>query len=274
MGSIEPFFLSGRLLPGMPELARQLIATYDDEATDLDMLVTLFGQDHSLALRLRQLAQNGASDASAHTALLDVARHLGLTGFRNLGLSASLKSAFPAAQGLESTYFWTHSMATAGYAHWLGRLLGVDPDSAFLSGFLLRTGQLLLAQTMPQVVAQVESESAVPGSRMRLERRLVGFSHSAVTAELARRWHLPIRIIEGFANADSPLAAEPFSWLAAVLGLASTMADAGMVAQPMGLALKAADPALLNQLRLDPAWIESIAPSFADLTAPVSLLLS
>ena len=266
MGSIEPFFLSGRQLPGMPDLARQLVATYDDAGTDLETLVAVLGRDPTLARRLCELGR-GAD-------LAEVAQRLGLDPLRNLGVSASLKTAFAQAQGLESTYFWTHAAATAGYAHWLGRVLGVDPDAAFLSGFLLRTGQLLLAQSMPQVVAQVESDCFAPGSRMRLERHLVGFSHNAVTAELARRWHLPTRIIEGFAQADAPLASRQFSWLAAVLNLAAVMADAGIAGVPLAISLRNAEPALLTQLRLDAAWLESIAPAFADLTASVPLLLS
>jgi len=138
---------------------------------------------------------------------------------------------------------------------------------------MLRSGQLLMARVLPQAIASVEASCVAPGMRMALEQRLVGITHAEVTAELARRWQLPQRLVDGFAHAPDPLDARPFSLLAAVLSTASVMADAGARAVAVGEALERANRPLLDHLRLDVPWLQAKAPTFEELTAPVDELL-
>ena len=99
-------------------------------------------------------------------------------------------------------------------------------------------------------------------------------THAQVTAELARRWKLPQRLIDGFANAPEPLDARPFSLLAAVLNMAAVMSDSGAMAVAPGEALAQANTPLLEHLRLDVPWLQSRAPNFEELTASVDELLA
>lgn len=275
MGGVEQFFLSGNTLPAMPEIARQLIASFDDENVDLHTIVKLTSQEQSLALKILRLA-NSARYARSRTvtSLNDAAGMLGMERLRNLVLAASIAGAFPRVQGLDRIAFWKHAIATGGYARWLARILGVDADSGYLAGFMLRSGQLLMAGVLPDAVAAVEASSTTPGVRMAHEERLLGVSHGMVTAELARRWQLPPRLIDGFAHAARPLEARPFSLLAALLNMAAVMADSGAMDVPASEALQEAEGPLLDHLRLDVPWLQSTAPTFEELTAPVDELMS
>src|SRR5271169_5049795 len=229
MGGIEQFFLGGNSLPAMPEVARQLIASFDDENVDLRTIVDLTEHEQSLSLKVLRLA-NSARYARARsvTSLNDAAGLLGMERLRNLVLAASIAGAFPRVAGFDRIGFWKHAIATGGYARWLGIILGVDADSGYLAGFMLRSGQLLRARVLPDAIAAVESGCTVPGLRLVLEQRIIGCTHAQVTAELARRWQLPQRLIDGFAHTAEPLDARPFSLLAAVLNMAALMADAGV----------------------------------------------
>lgn len=274
MGGIDRFFLAGNTLPSMPEVARQLIASFDDENVDLHTIVRLAAQEQSLAIKILRLA-NSARYARPRTitSLQDAASLLGMERLRNLVLAASIAGAFPRAAGLDRVLFWKHAIATAGYAQWFARIVGVDADSGYLAGFMLRSGQVLMALALPEAVAQVEAACKVPGMRMAQEKRLLGCSHAQVTAELARRWQLPPRLVDGFTHAADPLEARPFSLLAAVMNMAAVMADSGILGVAPGDALEAADKPLLLHLRLDVPWLQSTAPKFEDLTAPVDELL-
>lgn len=274
MGGIERFFLGGNALPAMPEVARQLIASFDDENVDLRTIVDLTEHEQSLTLKVLRLA-NSARYARARsvTSLNDAAGLLGMERLRNLVLAASIAGAFPRVAGFDRIRFWKHAIATGGYARWLGVILGVDADSGYLAGFMLRSGQLLMARVVPDAIAAVESGCTMPGLRLALEQRIIGCSHAQVTAELARRWQLPQRLIDGFAHAPEPLDARPFSLLAAVLNMATVMADAGAMTVAVGEALEQANRPLLDHLRLDVPWLESKAPGYEELTAPIDELL-
>ena len=275
MGGIERFFLSSNVLPVMPEVARQLIASFDDEKVDLHTIVNLTAQEQSLALKILRLA-NSAQFARSRsvTSLTDAAGMLGMERLRNMVLAASIAGAFPRISGFDRISFWKHAIATGGYARWFARILGVDADSGYLAGFMMRSGQLLMARALPDAIAEVEAGCTVPGVRMAIEERILGCSHAQVTAELARRWQLPQRLIDGFAHAARPLEARPFSLLAAMLNMAAVMADSGALDVPASEALQEADGPLLDHLRLDVPWLQSTAPTFEELTAPVDELLA
>jgi len=274
MSAIDRFLASGAQLPAMPEVARQLIASFDDENVDLNTIVELTEQEQSLALKILRLA-NSARYARTRTvtSLKDAAGLLGIERMRNLVLAASIAGAFPRVTGLDRIGFWKHSIATGGYARWLARILGADADSGYLAGFMLRSGQLLMAQVVPDAVAAVESSCTTPGLRPVLEQRIIGCTHAQITAELARRWQLPPRLVDGFANAAEPLEARPFSLLAAILNLSAIMADAGAMNMATEAAFEQSETPLLEHLRLDVPWLQSTAPSYEELTDPLDELL-
>lgn len=273
MGGIDKFFFTGYPLPAMPDVARQLVASFDDAAVDLPAIVELTCGDPALACRIVRLARPQSAGSQRAVSLHEVAPQFGMERLRQLVLAGSIAGAFARVAVLERNEFWRHAIATAGYARWFARILGVDPDSAFLAGYLLRSGQLLMAHTVPSAIAQVEAGCRTPGVRMGEEQRVFGSCHAEVTAELARRWRLPQRLIDGFTHAPAPLRARPFSQLGASLRLASVLADAGALGVPARQALEEADTPLVLHLRLDVPWLASTAPDYAELTAPVAALL-
>jgi HD-like signal output (HDOD) protein len=275
MGGVDKFFLTGNNLPSMPEVARQLIASFDDENVDLGTIVALTSKEQSLALKVLRLA-NSARYARSRTvtSLHDAAALLGMERLRNLVLAASIAGAFPRVSGFDRLRFWKHAIATGGYAQWLARILGVDADSGYLAGFMLRSGQLLIAHALPDAIGQVEAGCRSPGLRLALEKSIIGCCHAEVTAELARRWRLPGRLVDGFLHTAEPLEARPFSLLAAVLHLSAFMADAGELGLNPVEVLERGCPPLLQHLRLDVPWLQSTSPQFEDLTAPIDELLA
>jgi HD-like signal output (HDOD) protein len=275
MGSIDRFFSAGIVLPTMPEVARRLLNSFEDEKVDLRQIVDLAERDQSLAAKIVKQANCAHYGVGRNvTNLRQAAVLLGLETLRNLLLSAMVIGAFPKTSGFDRIRFWRHCVATGGYSRWLGRIMGFDSDSAYLAGFLLRSGQILMAAELPHMVAAVEAECVRPRLRMSVERQKIGCCHPQVTAELARRWSLPMPMIDAFRHAPDPLSARPFSLLAAVLSLAATAADAGDLGTPSDTSLSEADPQLVSHLRLDTAWLQANMPSYESLTYTVDALCS
>lgn len=250
--SADRFFRGHAALPVMPEVGRRLLNSLDDDGVTLGQLAELIGKDSTLAAKVLRLA-NSARYSPSHTiaTLQDAAMALGLETLRNLAMAGSISAAFPVVKGLDRQRFWRHSLRTAGHARLLAKLLQADADVAYLAGLMLRTGQLLMAMTETDQVADVESHAAEPGSRFSLEMSRFGCTHADVTAALAHHWHFPAPMVEAFKDANAPLEIRPFSKLAAVLRLAEVLADAADQRQDPVQALQQAVPELVEHLRID-----------------------
>jgi len=266
MGGIERFFLCNSNLPAMPEVARQVVACFDDAAVDLATLVQIAGRDPEVAARVVRFAGTPARGGFAAASLSEAAARLGAQSLRDHVLAASIASAFPRVPDLEPLAFWKHCLATAGTARVLAPALGAEADGAYLAGLLVRAGQLLLARMLPQVLQSVESSLQEPGGRARLERLAIGTAHADMSAEVARRWRLPQRLVDGLAGSVEPLEATPFSPLAAALDLAGTVSDAAQLGVDPVLALASVRAPLLQRLQLEESWLRERLPSWGSLT--------
>jgi HD-like signal output (HDOD) protein len=105
------------------------------------------------------------------------------------------------------------------------------------------------------------------------ERAVLGSDHTEVSAELARRWKFPPELCEAMAATGEPLAAQPFSPLAAVLRMSATLADCGDLALPELPTLRALHGDLLARLKLDAAPLAEELLPFESLTLGADQLL-
>jgi len=270
----EKFFAGNAALPTMPEVASRLLRSFDDDNISLGAVADLIGKDSTLAAKVLRLANSARYSPSHQIARIsDAAAALGLETLRNLSMAACLSGAFPVVKGLDRAQFWRHSMATANYARILSKMLQLDADTAYLAGLMLRTGQLLMAMSEPELVADVEAHAAEPGSRFSLEEHRFGCTHADVTASLAAHWHFPAELVEAFKDANTPMEIRPFSLMAAVLHLAEVLADAAEHHDNPSQSLLVAVPELVEHLHLDLAYLEAKITAAGDVSADVEQLL-
>jgi HD-like signal output (HDOD) protein len=116
-------------------------------------------------------------------------------------------------------------MTCAGYAKWLAVATGRDENQAWLTGMMLRLGQLLIVQQTPSAAGALEKMPRLPGERWKREREICGFDEGQITAEIAKRWDFPTEMVDALANCSDPAQAEPFVPLAGVVHLAALIAD-------------------------------------------------
>jgi HD-like signal output (HDOD) protein len=274
MASIEKYFLFPAALPVMPELVSRLMRSLSRDDLSLNQLADLIGRDQSLALKVLRLANSVRySPRQEVSGLREAAMLVGLNGLRDLALAACMGGLFPKQLAFDRVRFWRHAVATAGYSRFLANVGGLDPDSAYLGGLILRTGRILMLQAAPEEAAATEKAAIAPDTLMALEQQALGCNHAEISAGVAERWNFPEELRLALAAASDPLAAQPFSPLGGVLRLASTLADAGERELPELDTLVALHGPLLEKLGLTAEALVDELVSFDVLTIGVDQLL-
>jgi HD-like signal output (HDOD) protein len=264
MTSLIKFFDDVKL-PTISEVAHSLIATLDNDDVSAKAVAAIIGRDPALTAKLMRLANSARFGSRRSVSTLDEAVTLaGMSHIRTLALATCFSEAFPALPGLDSDEFWNSSMACAGYAKWLAQGVGIDGAEAWLAGMMLRLGELLIYQVEPAAFAEIEQLPHLPGGRWEREQRLLGLSEGHITAELGRRWNFPEKIVRALECSSDPMAAHPFCQLAALIHLASLLADTPSD-DPDVLATLPAD--VVDALRLNRDWMNMRFPSHASFSA-------
>jgi len=118
----------------------------------------------------------------------------------------ALKEPSDRAGPLDFGAFWQHSVGVAAGARTLARRLGHrDEEAVFVAGLLHDIGRIIMAQYMPQELAQAMDRAW--RFRMPLvaaERTTVGFTHCRVGARIATRWDLPDLVVDAVAFHHEP----------------------------------------------------------------------
>jgi HD-like signal output (HDOD) protein len=266
MSSLDSFFESVKL-PSMTEVAHALIRTLNDEDASVHEVRDIIAKDPALTAKLLRLANSAQFGLPRGVGTLDEAiTMVGMSKVRTLSLGTCLNEAFPTLPGLDRNEFWKTSTACASYAQWMAGSLSIDSQLAWLTGLMLRLGELLIAQAEPAILQEIEQLPHQPGSRWEREIRLVGFSEGQITAELARRWNFPMQMVQALQRACDPITEQAFSRLGAIMHLAGLLADTPDAGPEM---LDTLPDDVIDSLKLDLQWMHSSFPaasSFVDVT--------
>jgi HD-like signal output (HDOD) protein len=257
MSSVTEFF-KNLTLPVMPEVAHELIRSLNDDEVPIAQLREAIARDPALAVQLLRLANSARYGRSRQVSSLDDAIALvGMRQVRALALAACFNDAFPVVPGLDRETFWRESQSRGGLSQWVASGVGYDSEQAWLSGFMVRVGELLMGMKSPSSVTAFERQPSYPGARWEREEAIMGFNEGQVSAELARAWNFPDTMVDALNAVAKPLAAEPFSQLGAVLHVAEMLAAAD---QLNASAVDGVSADVLAALALDPDWMHERLP--------------
>lgn len=259
-------FLRAVKLPVMPEAATALVRTLNDEDADVGTVRDIIAKDPALTATLLRMANSAIFGLSRSVSTLDAAiQVVGMSHIRARALSICVTQSFKLPKNLDRKAFWHHSMATAGYARWLAQQTRQDEAQAWLAGMMHRLGELVIALQSPPMIDAVEIPPCLPGERWKRERNKLGFDDGELMAEVALRWDYPEEMVRAFRHEARPMAAPLFSPLAAILHLASLLAEYPPDTENVALELPFV---VVNALGLDPQVMQAkmpVADSFVDL---------
>lgn len=258
-------FLEGTKLPTMPEVAQSLISTLNDDDVPFEKVRNAIGKDPALVAKLLRLANSARFGLPRQVASIDDAIALvGLNQVRTLSLAACMSGAFPVIPGMNRQDYWKESMACAGFAQWLARTVGTDVQQSWLTGFMARLGELIIAQKDPIHLQEIERLPHHPGGRWEREQELLGFSEGQVSAELARRWSFPDDVVRALETSADPMTYKPFCRLGAIVHVATLLAEIGIEEHKSAEETIAALPVdVLAALQLNTDWLRDNLPDVA-----------
>lgn len=267
MGDMNEFFRKVQL-PTMPEVAQSLIHTLNDEDVPFEKVRNAIMKDPALTAKLIRLANSARFGLPRQVASVDEAiTMVGLNQVRTMALACCMSDAFPDIPGLDRTQFWKESMACAGFSQWLARCLGTDVQQSWLTGFMVRLGELIIGQKDPSQLAAIEQLPHHPGGRWERENQLLGFTEGQVTGELARRWNFPPEVVRALETSSDPMGFKPFCRLGGIVHIGMLLAEIA-IEEPKTAeeTIDALPQDVLTALQLDQAWLKTHLPEVATFT--------
>lgn len=266
MAHIASFLLTTKL-PIMPEVAKSLIDTLNDPDAGRTAVCDIIAKDPALTATLVRMANSAIFGLSRSVISLDSAVSVvGMSQIRARALSICMGRVFEMPLGLNRLDYWHHSMVCAGYSKWLASSIGADKNQAWLTGMMLRLGEIIIGHRKPAMIGHIEMKPCAPGERWAREKALTGFDEGQIMAEIARRWDFPDTIVEALSASAAPLSTETFSPLAAIVHLATLLSDQVAYTQDV---LQTLPPMVVEKLQLDLPKLQTQLPhpeSFSDIS--------
>jgi HD-like signal output (HDOD) protein len=209
-------------LPSPPAVYLALVEALNDPDVQIDLLVSIIGQDPALCARVLQLA-NSAFFSRISSPVLQVRQAIARVGMRllrSLALSTGIfraitdPTALAAAERTQKHAFETAQLAL--------ELAGASPqrDDAFTAGLLNDIGFAALAAMTP---SQMRAIDGTVEEQLDRERAAFGATHAEIGAHLLDLWGLPLSIVEAVHGHHTP---EAIPTTHAIVAAASCLADA------------------------------------------------
>jgi putative nucleotidyltransferase with HDIG domain len=202
-------------LPCSPALLPRLIGVLENEDASIADLQEVIQIDPALASSTLRLA-NSAYFAGGTSQVENLGEALMRLGqrevYRLAALSLASRWMTQKAEGYrwEAGDFCRLSLVTAVAAEFLAEETGrVDPKTAYTAGLVHEIGKLAVAHACAEQFPAVRAEQSSAGCTwLQAEKKILGFDHAEVGAELLRRWKFtPALVAVGVHN--PPKASDP-----------------------------------------------------------------
>ncbi|MBK8801402.1 MAG: HDOD domain-containing protein [Fibrobacteres bacterium] len=253
-------------VPTLPAIVARVLEVLNNPNASAETAARLIGKDLALSAKVLRLANSAFYGIPRSISSVDQAIViLGFQTVRSLVMSASVIKILGKGQGkLDRRAVWRHSVATAlatrVVVRKLGRRLGLDVEAAFMSGLLHKIGVLILdgaeSAEYSKVLSEASAEEALPLPT--IERLHLQIDHPAVGGMLADRWGLPEELRDPIALHLNPGASKGQKELAAVVQLASHLAETAGLPAFEGITQWPLDPAVFTILQADPVVLPEL----------------
>jgi len=199
-------------LPPLSPLARHLLATISapGEGPSLREVASWIEKDIMTSGKVLALANSALYGRLVPTlSVRKAVARLGINPLRNLIFHESMTkvwSQLPTPVQWSSIRFNTHSIATAVFSEIIASALAPEhTELAFLAGMFHDTGRLIIAVLLHDQLDILEELNRHEHQDLEtVEKELVGFTHSEVSAIVARSWNLPVSIETAVRYHESP----------------------------------------------------------------------
>ncbi len=181
----------------LPDACFKIKALLEDESSSAADFANVISLDPSMTSRLLQIANSAIYSFPGEISTISRAiTIIGTQAIYNMMLIDVAASAFKhfSNQAIDLKRFWQMSVFCGLAAKNLAIKSGIrDIERLFVAGLLQNFGELIVAKITPELAQKCEKYSAgkLPWA---LQKDVLGFTYTDITAELLKIWQIPEKI--------------------------------------------------------------------------------
>lgn len=190
-------------VPAMPNVIVHALNIMKDPDSSTKELAKIISYDQSLSTKVLTLVNSAyygfPQQISSVVRALTI---IGLTKAKNIIITVAMRPML-IKQGDKE--LWKHSIRTAVGCEYLAKYLKImDPDDAFVVGFLHDLGKIVLNMKDSKQYEQVERLVSTGTDIIETEQLFFGADHAQMGSLLAKKWQLPLLITNTIKYHHSP----------------------------------------------------------------------
>lgn len=191
MSNIDDLINSIKDMPAMPNVIMRALNIVKDPESSIKELASIISYDQSLSTKVLTLVNSAYYGFPQQiTSINRALALLGMMKSKNIIVTVAMK---PMLINQGDKELWIHSIKTAVGCEYLASYLKLmDPDEAFVIGFLHDIGRIILSLKDAKLCEKVKQVMDEGGDLIETERTFFGTDHAQMGAILAKKWQLPI----------------------------------------------------------------------------------
>ena len=201
MGALEKLVKRIDEVSSLPDIAMRVIEVVNSPETSVSDLKVVVESDPSLVARILRTANSSAYGLRSRVD--SIHRALAMLGFntvKDLAVTASIAQIFQDGTSI-GTYnradLWKHLVCVAVASRMIAARSGLQQfDEAYMCGLLHDIGILLLDQHHHKAFTEIATSLTVETPTTATERQLIGFDHTLVGADVAKKWGFPDSVVQ------------------------------------------------------------------------------
>lgn len=223
-------------LPSFPENITQLLDMCDSDSASVSMIAGQISKDPSLTAQILKLVNSaGYMNRFRNPGLEDAVKIIGLKVIRNLLMVSGARNVIHRRYRIRDLeQIWEDANRVSFYARRLAKERGGAQlvEQVTVAGLLFELGKIVMLSLSPDVVRNIQK--LVGARRVRnsaaLEETMLGISHPAIGAFMARHWNFPEPLVAAIRYQQMPLLApeehaDPVRCIYVAAGLHQAAAD-------------------------------------------------
>jgi putative nucleotidyltransferase with HDIG domain len=189
-------------IPTLPAVLCEINRLMEDPDLTIRRLTAAIETDQSMVLKILKLVNSAFYGCRQRVgSILNAVTLLGFNTVRNAILSLSVVEAFSGSKngcGIHPKEFWKHSVEVAVTSRFLAdKTKLAAPEDGFVAGLLHDIGKFVLSQHFPELFASIRELSRQEDiTFFEAEKKSSPTDHAAIGSHLAKRWRLPLNLVE------------------------------------------------------------------------------
>src|SRR5574344_1625287 len=180
-------------VPAMPNVIVHALNILKDPDSSMRELADIISYDQSLSTKVLTLVDSAyyglAQQISSVSRAITIC---GMTKAKNIIITVAMR---PMLINQGDKELWQHSIKVAVGCQYLAQYLKImDPDDAFVVGFLHDLGKIVLNIKDATQYKRVENLVQMGGNVIETEQMIFGADHTQTGSLLAKKWQLPLLI--------------------------------------------------------------------------------